>query len=797
MSGEAVPAQGPILEPADLPAMVAAIDSGTASGAALQQAPWRSIPGLSSALAAMEQFLASAGFDRAPWLAVGFATGIAAWFALPAPSHWLALIAGALGISVAALVLFAEHGQFPYLRQSLAALGLALAAGCGVVWVKSTLVGAAPIERPMVADFAGRVLSRQEQPADGRVRLVLATREPGSGRPIRVRVNLPLAYDSAQVRDGVAVRLRARLIGPAPPMLPGGYDFARSAWFGGLAATGTALGPVELLGSGDDQGAGWLSRVQRSLAAHVHSKLEGSPGGIAAAFASGDRGAIAQADEDAMRDAGLTHLLSVSGLHVAAVIGAAYLIALRLLALWPALALRVRLPLVGAAIAASVGLGYTLLTGAEVPTVRSVIGSLLVLAAVALGREPLSLRMLAVAGFGVMLLWPEAVVGPSFQLSFGAVLAIIALHGSAPMRRFTAKREEPAWARLLRHLGEVLLTGMVIELAILPVTLYHFHRAGLYGAFANVVAIPLTTFVSMPFIAIALLFDLVGAGAPAWWVVGKSLSLLLWIAHLVARQPGAVTLLPAMGGGLYVVFLAGGLWLALWRGRMRLWGLLPVLVGAVGLLFLRPPDVLVSGDGRHIGFTGLSDDGLVVLRQTRSEFALDNLGEQAGMSGPVTTLADWPGARCNDDFCALQLHRGGRNWRFLLSRGNSPVPLRDLAAACERADIVISDRRLPWSCRPAVLKADRTLLDRTGGLAFDLERGKISTVAEEQGEHGWWHPFVRPRWDAGPQQGIAATQTTGSKAQGEGPDTVEQNPRSVASNAVAAVSGAPQATNRP
>jgi competence protein ComEC len=105
-------------------------------------------------------------------------------------------------------------------------------------------------------------------------------------------------------------------------------------------------GELEVLQSGT--GGALLPSLQRRLSEHVRSRLDGSAGAIAAAFASGDRGAIAIADEEAMRDSGLTHCLSVSGLHVSAVVAAAYLLAIRLLALWPWLALRVRLPLVAA-----------------------------------------------------------------------------------------------------------------------------------------------------------------------------------------------------------------------------------------------------------------------------------------------------------------------------------------------------------------------------------------------------------------------------------------------------------------
>ena len=718
-------------------------ESSDSGGAAMQHAPWRRLGALSSALGWVETFLAGAGFDRAPWLAVAYGCGIAAWFVLANWSEWIAFLAVTVGAAIAVHVMMPEHGRHPFLRQALAALALALAAGCATVWIKSALVGTPGIVRPVASTFVGVVLDRQEQPAADRTRLLVALREPDGTRIIRVRLNVPTARDTPRALEGALVRVKARLMPPAPPMLPGAYDFARAAWFSGIAATGTALAPVEILRSARGDG-GWIGRIQRALARHIHGEIAGSPGGIAAAFASGDRGGIAQPDEDAMRDAGLTHLLSVSGLHVSAVIGGVYLIALRLLALWPWLALRVRLPLCAAALAALAGIFYTVLTGAEVPTVRSVLGALLVLAAVALGREPLSLRLLAVAGFGVMLFWPEAVIGPSFQLSFGAVLAIVALHGSAPMRAFKAHRDSPWWSRALRHLAEILLTGVVIELALLPITLFHFHRAGVYGAVANVIAIPLTTFVTMPLIAVALVFDLVGAGGPAWWAVGKSLAFLLWIAHFVAQQPGAVTLFPTMGGASYALFLIGGFWLALWRGRTRLWGLVPVMAGTVGLMLVRPPDVLISGDGHHVGVTGLADDTLLILRDSRSDYARQNLAEIAGMSGKLVPLDQWAGARCNDDFCALEIPRGGRNWHILMARGTNPVPIRDLVAACERADIVVADRRLPYACHPAWLKADRQLLDATGGLSLDLAARRIDTVAARQGEHGWWRPRLTP-----------------------------------------------------
>lgn len=709
----------------------------------------------------IEDYLARAGFDRAPWLAVVFAGGILTWFALPGVWHWTAAIAGGVTMALGAVALWpfdsVADERRANLRLALIAVGSVFAFGVAVIWARSEMVGAEPIPRPVVTRLNGHVLEREDQPAEGRLRLTLAVRDADTGVARKVRVNVPLSALGENgiplgLSEGALVSLRVRLMPPASPMLPGSYDFARAAWFKGLSATGTMVGPLEMLRPAPEGGG--LATVQRWLADHVRARVDGSAGTIAAAFASGDRGSIARADEEAMRDSGLTHLLSISGLHVSALIAAAYFATMRLLALWPALALRVRLPVVAAAVGALAGVGYTLLTGAEVPTVRSCVAALLVLGALAMGRDALSLRMVAVAAGFVLLLWPESAIGPSFQMSFSAVIAIIALSTSAPVRSFLAAREEPWIARTGRHVIMLFATGVVIELALMPIVQFHFHRAGLYGALANVVAIPLVTFVSMPMIALGLFLDLAGLGAPCWWVVQQSLDLMLGIAHYTASQPGAVRLTSQMSNLTIALFVGGSLWLALWHGRARLAGFVPVAV-AIGLVTATPiPDLLVAGDGRQVGITLSTADGerrLLSLRDSRSTYTRDNLMELAGVSADPVPLFEWPGARCSSAFCTVTIMRGGRDWVILLGRGRTQVEERALAAACAEVDIVIAERFLPRSCRPRWLKADRRMLERSGGLSIDLANERITSVADSQGTHGWWKGVTEERY---PKQGL-------------------------------------------
>jgi competence protein ComEC len=686
----------------------------------------------------LERLLAGAEFDRGPWLAVALAGGIALWFGLADPWQWCAAIGACLMTALAATAAWRGRDERAYGMMAIVAMALAIAAGIAVVWARSEIVGAVPLDAPRFERLDARILHREEQPAEGRVRLVLAARDAEAGRAVAYRVNLPGEEDSADLREGARIRLAARLMPPAPPIVPGAYNFARRAWFEGLSATGSVAGPVEVI-EPPVRDRTRLASIQRSLSGHVRRQLGGTPGAIAATLASGDRGAIPPAAEEAMRDAGLTHLLSISGLHVSAIIAATYLLVLRLLALWPWLALRVRLPLLAAGSAALAGIAYTLLTGAEVPTVRSCIGALLVLLALALGREPLSMRMVAVAAMAVLLLWPEALVGPSFQMSFAAVLAIVALHGTQPVRDFLAPRDEGLARRFGRRLVVLFLTGLVIELALMPIVLFHFHRAGVYGALANLVAIPLVTFVSMPLVALALALDAVGLGSPAWWLAGKSLELLLGLAHVAAGLPGAVRLAPPVPVAALLLFVTGGLWLALWRGRVRLWGLLPACAATLWMLAAPVPDVLVARDGRDLGIAG-EGDRLLVLRNSQGGYAQDSLLEIAASGARPIALAEWPDARCSADFCALEIERGGRSWRLLVSRSRNLVEERALAAACEKADIVISERYLPRACRPAWLKLDRRFLQREGGVALYLAPHRIATVAATQGAHGWWRP---------------------------------------------------------
>lgn len=694
-------------------------------------------PGRRQSVAARWSALIEAQLDRERdqlplWLPVGLGLGIASWFVLASQTSWIAFLL--TGSTVA--VMAASIGRGTRLMRGIALFALATVIGCALIWVRAERMATETLDRPMASQFVAEIVAIESLPARATTRL-LVRRPSDPALPHQFRVNIAEADVPEQLEAGAWVSMHARLMPPPRAAVPGAYDFARRAWFEGIGAIGRAGGDIQIVRVPHRESwRAWLDRQRDRLAAHIAHRLPGPEGAIAVTLATGDRGRMREADAEAMRRSGLAHLLAISGLHVTTVIGAAMLLILKSLALSPKLALRAPLILIAAGGGAVAGLGYTLFTGAEVPTVRACVAAMLVLIGMAMGRDAITLRLVATGALVVLLLWPETLVGPSFQLSFAAVTAIVALHEHPAVKQIVSRRDESAPAKIGRMALGLLLTGLVVEIALIPITLFHFNKAGLYGAFANIVAIPLTTFLIIPLEALALALDLFGLGRPIWWLVGEALGLVLGLAHRVSTTPGAVALLPTMSTAAFGIMIAGGLWLCLWRAHWRFWGLAPVAVGAIGAILTPAPDILVTGDGRHMAVR-TANGQLALLRPRAGDYIRDIFNETSGIESEADALDRAPGGLCTPDSCRVTLWRGGRQWRIFATRSHYSLPYPTLLDECTAADIVISDQPMPGGCAPRWLLADRTMLGQTGGLAMSLSRPDIRTVVQPGDDHPW------------------------------------------------------------
>jgi competence protein ComEC len=673
------------------------------------------------------------------WLPVCLGLGVAAFFALPAePPRPAALAAVALALA-AGLGAWLAGRRRAALGRALCVALAAAAAGFALAQARLEAVRAPVLPREGSFEVTGRVAALE--PRGRGVRLLLdgvsLGRLPPADTPLRVRVTLARGGD--ELAPGQRVRLRARLQPPQPPAVPGGFDYARQAYFERLGALGYAMGAPVVLEPAPPEAAG-VAELRAAIARRIAEILPGATGAFAAALIAGVRAAIDDRTWRAFQISGLAHLISISGLHMTLVAGTVFGAARYGLALIPWLALRVRVHKPAAVLALLAVSGYALLAGDSVPTQRSYLMIAVALGAVLIDRNPFSLRVLAWAALVVLALRPEALVGASFQLSFAAVLALMAVYEAVRLRREGSDADESrVGGKALRYVTGVAATTVIAGCATAPFAAYHFQNVATYGVLANLVAVPITTFLVMPAGLLGLALMPLGLDAPAFRLMGVGVDAVLETAHLVAALPGAAIAVPRWPASVLVLASLGGFWLALWRGRWRLLGLAPCAAAVLAGLLARPPELLVD-PALGAALRRLPDGRLQLLEWERDarrrQGWLRAQGAEAFVRGPAGGGAA-DGAACDARGCVLALGGGGPAATVSLARDAGAV-----AEDCALAALVVS-RAGPERCGgdgPAGRLVGPRALRASGGLAVRSTRGggiAVETVAAARGDWPW------------------------------------------------------------
>ncbi|MEW5729782.1 MAG: ComEC/Rec2 family competence protein, partial [Pseudomonadota bacterium] len=473
------------------------------------------------------------------WLPVLLGLGIALYFSLTSePAGW----AGAAAFLAAAAAALAVR-RWPGVM--VVAVGLAtVALGFAAAQSRAHRVALPVLERPSGAVRASGVVEKVEPRAGGSQRVVLSeVTLDGHDGPVPARIRIGLRPDAPAVTAGDRLAVRALLTPPPQPVMAGAFDFARHAWFQGLGAVGRAIGPVEMLPPPAD--LGWadsarlgLGAFRQAVTARVVAAVPGPEGGVAAALIAGETAGIPQDLLDAYRDSGLAHLLSISGLHMSLVAGLVFMVVRGALALVPAVALRHPIKKWAAAVAMVATFGYMLMAGAPVPTQRAFLMTGIVLVAVMLDRQAISMRLVAWAAVAVLMLAPEALIGPSFQMSFAAVVALIAAYEVVAPRMAAWKAGQRGLvAALGLYVGGVVFSTLIAGSATAVYGVYHFNRFAVFSVVANLAAVPLTGFLVMPFALVALVLMPLGLEGLALAPMGWGVAAVNWVAVEVASWP--------------------------------------------------------------------------------------------------------------------------------------------------------------------------------------------------------------------------------------------------------------------
>src|SRR4051812_31442104 len=406
---------------------------------------------------------------------------------------------------------------------------------------------------------------------------------------------------------------------------------------------------------------------------------------------------------------------------MAVVAGVVFFAVRALLALIPPLTVGFPIKKWSAAAALGAALFYLLLSGAEVATQRSFFMTAVVLIAIMVDRRAVTFRTLAVAAMIVLSIAPEALVHPSFQMSFAATLGLVALV-QIGMPALFASPDNSATARVAlwggREISMLALASLVAGLATMPYAAFHFHRVTPYGVLANLAAMPVVSVLVMPAGLLGLVAMPFGFDGVFWRLMGFGIDLMIAVAQWVAALPGAIGRIAAFGTGPLIAASLGIILLGLLRTPLRWSGAGAIVLAGVWALAAPQPDILVSADGHSVGVRG-RDGRLHLMRTAKDTFLVKEwlAGDADSRLAGDASLGD--GVSCDEAGCVAQLRDGG-----LVALALRPEALGD---DCTRAAVIVTSRQASLGCGALVIGRER--LQKQGAITLRRTRGGFASDA--------------------------------------------------------------------
>ncbi len=674
--------------------------------------------------------------DRAfLWLVIAFGTGVVTFFTwLADPAPWITPAICLVGL--AALTLRGRLFGASFVGFAMLALGL----GHGAAEWRTSRVATPLIEREIRPFMLSAVVVDAEKRPLGNRLVVSGFTLPEiapEATPKRLRITVPTSHGLPVV--GERIRVRAVVRPAALPVIPDGFQFQRYLYFSEIGGVGYTVGrwqpeseASQLTFSGRFHA--WAEALRRRIGERIGAIVPGADGAVAGALVSGEQSAIPEELQEAYRISGIAHLLSISGLHMSLLAGLVFFVVRRLLALVPTIALRIDTKKVAATMGLAATAFYLIISGMSVPAVRSFLMIGVVMVAILLDRTALSLRTIGWAALTLLVLFPEAVFGASFQMSFVAVLALVALYEQAWLRINWrgADGRLIVFRAVAIYLAGLVVTDIVAGGTTALFAAYHFNRLPTYSAVTNLLAVPLTGLWIMPAGILGLLLMPFGWDEIPFRVMGTGVTLLDDLARVVAAWPGAQVHVPPMASWALALAALGTVFICIWKGNRRWLGLLAIAPALLQPIIAAPPDVLVDDAARI--FAVSDSDGRLVLKPGRvGRFVREAWTERYGAS-PL----DWPGSGARDNTLGLTCDGDGcvlaRNGQKLLLAFTPTA----LAEDCGNADFTVSVTASRDICRRGRV-IDVIDLRREGAVGLWLTEGGVRerSVRDSTGNRVW------------------------------------------------------------
>ncbi|MES2677853.1 MAG: ComEC/Rec2 family competence protein [Pseudomonadota bacterium] len=434
------------------------------------------------------------------------------------------------------------------------------------------------------------------------------------------KVLLSVNTQMSDVKIGDIIQTRVVLEPFKPPYFPGGYDKGFENYFKGIGGEGYAASNLKVLKARNENSFFQDIKILRqNIARKILDQMDEQGGTMAVALLVGAQNLIKPDVMQAMRNSGLAHLISISGLHFTLAAGIFFFSVRFLLSLNQYLTLNYDIKKISALIAIFAGFFYLLLADMPVPAVRSFIIIALIFSAILLDLKPDAFRSTTFAALAILIFSPNAIFSVSFQLSFAAILALIVLADlSKPIHINSSSR--PVYLKFFFYFLGIVLSSLAATLATTPFSIYHFNNFISYGALANLAAIPIASFITMPCGFLALLLMPFGIEKFALYPMQISIHWIIDIAGYVAAMPNSYLTIKAISPLSFGIIIFGGLWLMLWKKTWRLLGLIPISLG-IYLAYQTPiPNLLIDQNKKMVAF--YDHKKLIFLKPTKSKQAM-------------------------------------------------------------------------------------------------------------------------------------------------------------------------------
>lgn len=670
------------------------------------------------------------------WIPVAFGAGIAVYSALSVePNRYLGIAATAVLIPFLARAWRHHHDSLRQFIVFLVWAGLFCGA-CGffTAQIGTAVHGTKILEKsvgPKTA--AGFVESVENLGGKNGSRVVLSDVSiEGVAQPPK-KLRLKFKKDEG-LEAGQMVSTLVKVDPPSQAVAPGAYDFRRHLFFEGIGGVGFSFTAAKILETPESGGFGlFFERTRQAIDGEITRGAGPVTAGIMTALITGERGAIAEEDDDAMRNSGLYHLLSISGTHVAMVAGVLFFFTRLFLAAFPWIALRCPIKKIAAIVALLGSAFYVLLAGADVPAVRSLMTTGLVMLAIMLDRSPLSMRLVAVSALFVLMLAPHSLIGVSFQMSFAAVAALICFFDYIRAWWMAWYSKAGFIRKSVLYLIGIMLTSLIAGTVTGFFSLYHFQQFAVFGVLSNMLAVPLTGFVIMPAAILALLLMPFGVAGFAIKVMEWGVVWMLAIAHWTAGLDDAVIHVSQWPEATFALFSAGLVLFLLWGGWIgKAVAVFTMLAGLCLIPFTTRPDIYISDSGKLVAVRG-EDGDLYFSSGRKDKFAAENWLRLNAREGekPKTFRDKAAPVLCDEAGCRMEIAE--HHVSIVHTRG-AYFEDRDWA------DVMVADIPLPEE----TAESDKIVIDLFDALDHGAHtvyvRGegiRVESVGEEAGERPW------------------------------------------------------------